>query len=52
MCNKLHVGTHLLGDYMSFPHMDVDGVQGGCHEQVLTLTVERLTLEGTTHTYN
>ena len=33
---------------MSLPHMNVDGVQRGWQEQVLTLTVERLTLESKT----
>lgn len=41
----LQTDTHLLGDNVSLPHMDVDGVQRGWQEQVLTLTVERLTLE-------
>jgi len=40
----LAADTHLLGDNMSFPHMDIDGVQRGWQEPVLTLTVERLTL--------
>lgn len=33
---------------MSLPHMDIDGVQRGWQEQVLALTVERLTLESKT----
>lgn len=44
----LAADTHLLRDNMSIPHMNVDGVQRGWQEQVLTLTVERLTLESKT----
>lgn len=39
------VDTHLPGDNVSLSHVYVDGVQRGWQEQVLTLTVERLTLE-------
>lgn len=48
----LAADSHLLGDNMSLPHMDVDGVKRGWQEQVLTLTVERLTLETNTQKGN
>lgn len=50
MSCMLTANTHLLGDNMSFPHMGVDGVQRRWQEQVLTLTVERLTLMSKEHT--
>lgn len=42
------VDTHLLGNNVSSPDMNVDGVQRGWQEQVLALTVKRLTLESIT----
>lgn len=53
--NKAHLGrfskavTNLLGDDVSLPHMDTNGVQRGWQEQVLALTVEGLTLGTTSH---
>lgn len=38
------VDTHLLGNNVSFPNMNVDGVHRGWQEQVLPLAVKRLSL--------
>lgn len=42
--------TYLPRNNVSFPDVDVDGVQRGWQEQILTLTVKRLTLESKTQT--
>lgn len=47
----LRADTHLPGNDVSLPDVDVDGVQRGWQEQVLALTEKRLTLESTNFTH-
>lgn len=44
----LRADTYLPRNNVSFPDVDVDGVQRGWQQQILTLTVKRLTLESKT----
>lgn len=47
----LRADTHLPGNDVSLPDVDVNGVQRGWQEQVLALTEKRLTLESTNFTH-
>lgn len=48
-CIFLRADAHLLGENVSLPYMDVDSVERCWKEQILALTVKRLTLVKVQH---